>query len=238
MLLMTLVLAASPALQPLDSIYPDLDAFYRDLHQTPELSSHEDKTAAKLAERMRKAGYEVTTGVGGTGILAVLRNGSGPTLLIRTEMDALPVEEKTGLAYSSKGTAPDPSGKIVPVMHACGHDIHMTSWVGAATLLAKAKDRWHGTLEFVGQPAEETVVGARAMLAAGLYQKAPKPDYALAIHDKAELASGKVGITRGFALANVDSVDVIIYGRGGHGAFPHKTIDPVLIAARTVVALQ
>lgn len=237
MLILALLLSASP-LQPLDTLYPDLDALYRDLHQNPELSSHEEKTAAKLAERMRKLGYEVTTGVGGNGVVAVLRNGAGPTLLVRTDMDALPVEEKTGLPYSSKVTAPDPAGKAVPVMHACGHDIHMTSWIGAATLLAQAKDQWHGTLVFVGQPAEETVVGARAMLGAGLYQKVPKPDFALTIHDKADLPAGKIGIVKGYVMANVDSVDVFIYGRGGHGAWPHKTIDPVVIGARTVVALQ
>jgi len=240
MLLLTLLIAAQAqaALRPLDSIYPDLDALYRDLHRSPELSTREEKTSAKLAERLRRLGYEVFTNVGGYGVAGVLHNGPGHTLLLRTDMDALPVEEKTGLPYASHVTAPDPSGKVVPVMHACGHDLHMSAWVGAATLLAQAKDSWHGTLVMVGQPAEETGAGARAMLAAGLFQKVPKPDFAVAIHDKADLPSGKLGIVRGYALANVDSVDLTIYGKGGHGAWPQETIDPIVIAARTVVALQ
>ena len=238
MLLLTVLIAASPALQPLDAIYPDLDAFYRDLHQTPELSSHEEKTAAKLAERIRKAGYEVHTGVGGTGVVAILRNGAGPTVLVRTELDALPVQEQTGLPYASRVTATDPNGKTVPVMHACGHDIHMTSWLGAAELLAKAKSQWRGTLLFVGQPAEETVGGARAMIADGLFTKYGKPDYCLAVHDTAVLPAGKIGLVRGYAMANVDSVDITIFGKGGHGAFPQSTIDPIVIAARTVLSLQ
>ena len=239
MLLLSLLIAAqSPVLQPLDSIYPDLDALYRDLHQHPELSSREVNTAAKLAERMRQLGYEVQTGVGGNGVVAVLKNGAGPAVLIRTDMDALPVEEKTGLPYASKATSPDPAGKIVPVMHACGHDVHMTSWIGAATLLAQAKDRWRGTVIFIGQPAEETVAGAKGMLEAGLLKRVPKLDFTLAIHDNADLPSGKVGIVHGYTLANVDSVDVTIFGKSGHGAWPHKTVDPIVIAARTVVALQ
>jgi hippurate hydrolase len=238
MIALALMLAVSPALQPLDSIYPDLDALYRDLHQTPELSSHEEKTAARLAERMRKLGYEVQTGVAGTGVVAVLHNGAGPTVLLRTELDALPVEEKTGLPYASHATGTDPAGKTVPVMHACGHDIHMTSWVGAATLLAQAKSQWRGTLIFVGQPAEETVGGAKAMVDSGLYQRVGKPDYTIAQHDSATLPAGQVGIVRGYALANVNSVDVTIYGKGGHGAYPQTTVDPIVIAARTVLALQ
>src|ERR1041384_5433989 len=197
-MLIALLLAASPALEPLDQIYPDLDAFYRDLHQTPELSSHEEKTAAKLAERMRKLGYEVQTGVApGTAVVAVMRSGAGPTVLIRTELDALPVEERTGLPYSRHATATDPNGKTVPVMHACGHDIHMTSWLGAATLLAQSKSQWRGTVMFVAQPAEETVGGAKNMVAAGLYKKYGKPDFCLAQHDSASLPAGQVGIVRG-----------------------------------------
>jgi amidohydrolase len=238
MLILSLLIAASSVLQPLDAIYPDLDALYCDLHEHPELSSREVKTAAKLAERMRQLGYEVQTGVGGNGVVALLKNGAGPAVLIRTDMDALPVEEKTGLPYASKATSPDPAGKIVPVMHACGHDVHMTSWIGAATLLARAKDRWRGTVIFIGQPAEETVAGAKGMLEAGLLKRVPKLDFSLAIHDKADLPSGKVGIVRGYALANADSVDVTVFGKGGHGAWPHKTVDPIVIAARTVVALQ
>ncbi len=238
MMILSLLIAASSVLQPLDAIYPDLDALYRDLHEHPELSSREAKTAANLAERMRRLGYEVQTGVGGNGVVAVLKNGAGPAVLIRTDMDALPVEEKTGLPYASKATSPDPAGKIVPVMHACGHDVHMTSWIGAATLLAQAKDRWRGTVIFIGQPAEETMAGAKGMLEAGLLKRVPKLDFSLAIHDKADLPSGKIGIVHGYTLANADSVDVTIFGKSGHGAWPHKTVDPIVIAARTVVALQ
>jgi hippurate hydrolase len=224
-----MLLAAPDLLARIDSIYPDLDALYRDLHQHPELSLHEEKTAAKMADRLRKLGFEVLTGVGGNGVVGVLRNGQGPTVLLRTDIDALPVEEKTGLPYSSKEAG---------VAHACGHDIHMTSWVGAATLLSQAKDRWRGTLVLVAQPAEEIVKGAKAMIADGLFKRVPKPDYAVAIHDKADLPSGKVGIVSGYALANVDTLEMTIFGKGGHGAFPHTTIDPVVIAARTVLALQ
>ena len=228
-------LAASPNL---DALYPELDAFYIDLHQNPELSSHEEKTAAKLADRLRSQGYEVTTNFGGTGVVALMRNGKGPTLMLRTDMDALPVEEKTGLPYASKVTVKGPAGTMVPVMHACGHDIHMTSLVGAATMLAKMKDRWQGTLVLIGQPAEETVDGAKGMLRAGLYTKFPKPNFVVALHDSAELPAGTVGYASGFVYANVDSVNITIFGKGGHGAYPHKTIDPVVIAARTVLALQ
>ncbi len=228
-------LAASPSL---DALYPELDAFYIDLHRNPELSGHEEKTAAKLADRLRSLGYEVTTGFSGTGLVALMRNGKGPTLLLRADMDALPVEEKTGLPYASKVTVKGPGGNLVPVMHACGHDVHMTSLVGAAAMLAKMKDRWQGTLLLIGQPAEETVHGAKGMLNAGLYTKFPKPNYVVALHDNAELPSGTVGYASGFVYANVDSVDITIFGKGGHGAYPHKTIDPVVIAARTVLALQ
>jgi amidohydrolase len=230
--------APSPVLAPLDAIYPELDKLYVDLHQTPELSFHEEKTAAKMADRLRALGFEVTTGVGKTGVVGILRNGKGPTVMLRTDLDALPVEEKTGLPYASKVTATDDAGETVRVMHACGHDVHMTSWIGAATLLSRAKDRWRGTLMMVGQPAEEKGGGAAKMLADGLFTKFPKPDFAFAIHDSAQAPSGKVEFVPGYALANVDSVDVTIYGKGGHGAYPHTTVDPIVIAARTVVALQ
>jgi hippurate hydrolase len=230
--------AAPPALAPLDSIYPDLDKLYIDLHQTPELSLHEEKTAAKLAARLKALGYEVTTGVGGTGVVAILKNGKGPTVLVRADMDALPVEERTGLAYASKVTTKDDSGATVSVMHACGHDIHMTSLIGAATLLARAKDRWRGTLFLIAQPAEEKGGGARSMLKDGLFTRFPKPDFAISFHDKASMPAGKLIYTPGFAFANVDSVDLTIYGRGGHGAYPHATVDPIVIAARTILALQ
>ncbi len=233
--------ASSPATSlsaQVDSVYKDVEALYIDLHQNPELSLHEQKTAAKLADALGRTGFEVTTGVGGTGVVGVLRNGSGPTVMLRTDTDALPVEEKTGLAYASHVRTKDDSGADVPVMHACGHDIHMASWIGTARIMAATKDRWHGTLVMVGQPAEERVMGAKAMLADGLYTRFPKPDYALAIHDTSSLPSGKLGFTNGFALANSDSLHVVIYGKGGHGAHPQSTVDPIVIAARTILALQ
>ena len=231
-------LETSASIPNLDPIYSGLDAFYIDLHQNPELSGHEEKTAAKLADRLRRLGYQVTTGVGGTGVVALMKNGSGPTLMLRADMDALPVEERTGLPYASKVTVKGPGGATVPVMHACGHDVHMTTLLGAATLLAQMKDRWRGTLMLIGQPAEETVKGAEGMLKDGLFTKFPKPTYAVALHDSAELPSGTIGYAPGFFLAAADSVDITVFGRGGHGAYPHKTIDPVLIAARIVLALQ
>lgn len=229
---------SSPVLAPLDAIYPDLEKLYLDLHQSPELSFHEEKTAAKMAQRLRTLGFEVTTGVGKTGVVGILRNGKGPTVMLRTDLDALPVEEQTGLPYASKVTTTDDAGDTVPVMHACGHDIHMTSWIGAATLLSRAKDRWRGTLMMVGQPAEERGSGASKMLADGLFTKFPKPDFAFAIHDSAQAPAGTVQPISGYALANVNSVDITIYGKGGHGAYPHTTVDPIVIAARTVLALQ
>jgi hippurate hydrolase len=230
--------AMSPVLVPLDAIYPDLEKLYLDLHQNPELSFHEEKTAAKMADRLRALGFEVTTGVAKTGVVGILRNGKGPTVMLRTDLDALPVEEKTGLPYASKVTTTDDAGETVHVMHACGHDLHMTSWIGAATLLSRGKDRWRGTLMMVGQPAEEKGGGASKMLADGLFTRFPKPDFAFAIHDSAQAPAGTVQSISGYALANVDSVDLTIYGKGGHGAYPHTTIDPIVIAARTVLALQ
>jgi hippurate hydrolase len=233
----TALLAASPV-DALDQLYPQLESLYLDLHKNPELSMKEQRTSARMAEELRKLGYEVTTGVGGTGVVGVLRNGKGPTVLLRTELDALPVEEKTGLPYASHATGVNPAGQTVPVMHACGHDAHMAGWTGAAALLARAKDRWRGTVLMVGQPGEETVQGARAMLADGFLQKFPKPDFAVAVHDSSDLPSGKVFFVPGFGMASVDSVDVTLFGRGGHGAKPNTTIDPVVIAARTVLAIQ
>lgn len=230
--------APSPVLQGLDALYPELDALYQDLHQNPELSQQEEKTAAKLAERLRKLGFEVTEHIGGHGVVALLRNGKGPTVLVRTDLDALPVEEKTGLPYASRVTAKDPSGQSVPVMHACGHDVHMTAWLGTAALLARSKDRWRGTVMMVGQPAEEQGSGARKMLQDGLYNRFPRPSFAIAIHNSATAASGTVEYVAGYALANVDSVDVTIYGKGGHGAYPHTTVDPIVIAARAILSLQ
>ncbi|MEX0880888.1 MAG: amidohydrolase [Thermoanaerobaculia bacterium] len=230
--------SGSPVLAPLNFIYPDLDALYIDLHRTPELSLHEEKTSAKLAGRLRALGYEVTERVGGYGVVAVMKNGRGPTVLVRADMDALPVEEKTGLAYASKVRTKNDAGVEVPVMHACGHDVHMTSLIGAATLLAKSKSRWRGTLVLIAQPAEEGGGGAENMLKDGLLTRFPKPDFALALHDFPFLPAGSVGVTSGYALANVDSVDITIYGRGGHGSAPQNTVDPIVIAARTVLALQ
>jgi amidohydrolase len=235
--LVALVLAASP-LEGLDQLYPQLDALYLDLHRNPELSMKEQRTSARLADELRKLGYEVTPGVGGTGVVGILRNGKGPTVLLRTELDALPIEEKTGLPHASTATGVNPAGQTVPVMHACGHDAHMAGWTGAAALLARMKDRWRGTVLMIGQPGEETVQGARAMIADGLFARFPKPDFSLAVHDSSDLPAGKVYFVPGYAMASVDSVDLTIFGRGGHGAKPNTTIDPVVIAARTVLALQ
>ena len=232
--------AADPSAnkQQIDSMYPDLNKLYVDLHQNPELAFQEKQTSAKLAERLKAMGYDVTTGVGGTGIVAVMKNGAGPTVLLRTDMDALPIEEKTGLPFASHVTEKNPAGETVPVMHACGHDIHMTSWIGTAKLMADNKQQWHGTLMLVGQPAEEVVTGASAMIKDGLFTKFPHPDYAFAVHDDDSMPAGVVGFHPGPFRASADSVDITIFGRGGHGAKPQATIDPVLIASKTVVALH
>jgi hippurate hydrolase len=218
--------------------YPSLLELYKQLHSHPELSFQEVQSAARVAEELRKAGCEVTTGVGKLGVVGVLRNGAGPTVLIRADMDALPVKEQTGLPYASTVTAKDAQGKEVPVMHACGHDIHMTWLVGAARVLGQTKDRWHGTLVFIGQPAEEAVGGALGMLNDGLFKRFPRPDFCFALHDDSELVAGTVGYTPGYSGANIDSVDITVYGAGGHGAYPHKTKDPVVLAAQIVLALQ
>jgi amidohydrolase len=240
-----IALAFSPVLaqqstdsKEVDSVYPDAHALYLDLHEHPELSAHETQTAAKLAERLRSLGYEVTEHVGGTGIVAVMRNGAGPTVMLRTELDALPVEEKTGLAYASKVQAKDDAGHDVPVMHACGHDLHMAAIVGTAAIMARSKDSWHGTLMIIGQPAEETIGGAKAMIAGGLFTRFPKPDVAVAMHVGNTLVAGQVGIVPGIYNTNADSVKITIYGKGGHGSAPHTAVDPIVIAARTIVALQ
>ena len=227
-----------PSKAEVDAIYPQMEALYLDLHRNPELSSHEEKTAAKIADQLRKLGYEVTTGFGGTGVVGVLKNGSGPTVMIRAELDALPVEEKTGLPYASQVKSKNDKGVDVGVMHACGHDLHMAIGMGTAALLAQSKDRWRGTFIYVGQPAEETVKGAVAMLKEGLYTKFPKPDFAIAVHDSSGIAAGKIGYVSGFALANSDAVEVTIFGRGGHGSAPQVAIDPIVIAARTILAWQ
>lgn len=228
--------------QPLVSAYgrehAALVAFYKKLHAAPELSQKEQNTAAALAAQLRELKLEVTTGVGGHGVVGVLRNGAGPTLLLRTEMDALPIEEKTGLPFASRVRATDAAGRAVSVMHACGHDVHMTAWVGAARLLAGAKDRWAGTLVMIAQPAEETGAGALKMLADGLFRRFPRPDHALALHVSAEVASGEIAYAPEHTFAGIDGVDITVFGRGGHGAYPHRTVDPIVIASRIVVALQ
>ena len=231
--------AADPKLAAeVDAVYPQLEKLYLDLHQSPELSFEEANTSAKLADIARKLGYEVTDHVGGYGVIAVMKNGPGPTVMFRTDMDALPVEEKTGVAYASHVHAKDITGDTVPVMHACGHDIHMSSWVGTATIMAQTRDRWSGTLIMLAQPAEERVSGAKAMVKDGLFTRFPKPDFAVGAHDSAVLPAGKVGIVAGPAMASSDALEVTIYGKGGHGASPHTTVDPVLIAARSILAFQ
>jgi len=220
------------------SVYPEVQALYVDLHQHPELSSHEIETAAKLASKLRSLGYEVTEHVGGTGIVAILKNGPGPTVMLRTELDALPVEEKTGLAYASKVRTKDDAGQDVPVMHACGHDLHMASIVATGAIMAQSKNTWHGTLMLIGQPAEETIGGADAMIKDGLLKRFPRPEVAVAMHVGNLLPAGKVGVTPGIYDTNSDSLRITIYGKGGHGSAPHTAVDPIVIAARTILALQ
>lgn len=219
---------------------------YKALHSAPELSHYEVKTSAMLAGELRSLGYTVTERIGryrrpqwtGYGVVGVMKNGEGPVVLVRADMDALPVEEKTGLPYASKVRVKNDAGQEVGVMHACGHDIHVTSLIGTARMLAALKDEWRGTLVLVGQPAEETGDGAKAMLDDGLYNRVPRPDYAIAMHDQADIEVGKVGMTPGYALANVTSVDITVRGIGGHGAKPENTKDPVVLAAQIVLALQ
>lgn len=221
-----------------DAIYPEIEKLYMDLHRNPELAFQERRTAATLAERVKALGYEVTTGVGGTGIVAILRNGPGPVVMLRTELDALPIEEKTGLPFASTATTKNAAGEAVPVSHMCGHDLHMSAWAGTAELMAKSRENWHGTLMLVGQPAEEIVAGATRMLGDGLFTRFPKPDYALGMHVDHTLPAGVIGFHPGYFRANTTGLDVTVYGKGGHGAYPRNAIDPVVIAARIVLALQ
>ncbi|MES2172789.1 MAG: amidohydrolase [Pseudomonadota bacterium] len=219
----------------------DMDSLmtlYRDLHANPELSLQEVNTAAKLAKRLKALKFDVTEKVGGTGVVAVMKNGSGPTLLIRADMDGLPVVEQTGLAFASKVRTKTPEGVETGVMHACGHDTHMTAFIETAKLLAARKDEWKGTLVMILQPAEEVGKGARMMLEDGLYTRFPKPTHAIAFHDAANMAAGQIGYTPGYALANVDSVDILVKGVGGHGAYPQTTRDPIVLASRIVTSLQ
>jgi hippurate hydrolase len=236
--LLTAPAAADPLRDAVAKDMPSLLSLYRDLHASPELSMQEVKTAAKLAAEAKKLGFDVTTGVGKTGVVAVMKNGPGPVLLVRADMDGLPVVEQTGLPYASKVRATSVTGVESGVMHACGHDTHMAAWVGTARRLAAMKDQWSGTLVMILQPGEEIGVGAKAMLDDGLYTRFPKPTHAIAFHDAASLPAGTIGYSNGWALANVDSVDVLVKGVGGHGAYPHTTKDPIVLGSRIVGSLQ
>lgn len=216
----------------------NLKALFEHFHQNPELSHREFKTAKRLAAEIRTLGYDVTEGVGGTGVVAVMENGEGPTVMIRADMDGLPIKEDTGLPYISTATQEDIDGEVKPVMHACGHDTHITSLVGTARQMAARKDKWSGTLVLIGQPAEERISGARKMLEDGLYKRFPKPDYALAFHVSASQPTGTVEVPLGIRASSSDSVDIVVHGVGAHGASPHKGIDPVLVASQIVVSLQ
>ena len=231
-------LSAATLSDAVASDMPRLMTLYRDLHANPELSMQEQRSPAKLAAEMRALGFKVTEKVGKTGVVAVMENGAGPVLLVRADMDALPVVEQTGLPFASKVRAVARSGVETGVMHACGHDTHMTAWLGTARRLAAMKDQWSGTLVMILQPGEETGEGAKAMLDDGLYTRFPKPAYALAFHDAAALPAGVIGVTPGYALANVDSVDITVRGVGGHGAYPQTTRDPIVLASRIVTTLQ
>jgi hippurate hydrolase len=237
-LLSAFAVAQSSSFKEVENVYPQAHSIYLDLHEHPELSGHETQTAAKLATSLRSAGYDVTEHVGGTGVVAVLKNGAGPTIMLRTELDALPVEENTGLPYASKVHTQDDTGRDVPVMHACGHDVHMASLVGTAEIMAHSKNTWHGTLILIGQPAEETIGGAEGMIRDGLFTRFPKPDAITALHVGNEFPAGTVAITPGIYNTNSDSIRITIYGKGGHGASPHTTVDPIVIAARTILSLQ
>ncbi|HVQ14074.1 MAG TPA: amidohydrolase [Vicinamibacterales bacterium] len=228
----------TPTPAEIDSIFADVDALYVDLHRSPELAFQEVQTAGKLAARLKALGFDVTTGVGKTGVVGILKNGAGPTVMLRTELDALPVEEKTGLPFASTVVTKNAAGQTTPVMHACGHDLHMSAWAGTARLMAEHRDRWSGTLMMVGQPAEEGLGGARAMLTDGLFTRFPKPDFALSLHDDDTMPAGTIGYHAGLFRAMSDTVTITVYGRGGHGAMPHNTIDPIVLASRIVLSLQ
>src|SRR5436189_2126820 len=225
-----------------DAELPSLLGIYKDIHTHPELSGYEERTAKLIAKELRAAGCQVTEHLGkyensklkGYGVVGVMKNGDGPTVLVRTDMDALPVEEETGLPYASKAVTKNDEGKDVHVMHACGHDAHIAAFIGTVRALAKLKDQWHGTIVFVAQPAEETGNGARALLKDGLYDRFGKPNFALGFHDKADLETGRIGVTEGYTSANVDSVDVTVRGVGGHGGYAYKTKDPIVFAAEMI----
>lgn len=229
-----------------DTELPSLITIYKDLHTHPELSTREERSAGIVAKELKAAGCEVTEHVGKYekadmpcfGVIGVMKNGDGPVVAIRSDLDGLPVKEETGVPYASTVMTKNDAGQDVGVMHACGHDIHMSSLIGTARALGKMKDKWHGTVIFIGQPAEETVGGARALLKDGLYTRWPKPNFVLGLHDDAEIAAGQIGVTEGYCYANVDSVDVSVKGQGGHGAYPHKTKDPVVLAAQMINGWQ
>lgn len=228
---------ADPVRERIAADLPNLMTIYRDLHQNPELSEQEFRSSKIMAAEARKAGFEVTEGVFKTGVVAVLRNGPGPVVMIRADMDALPVVEQTGLAFASKARGTTAAGIESGVMHACGHDTHMTAWIATARVMAANRDKWSGTLIMIGQPAEETIGGAGGMVRDGLMTRWPKPDFVLAIHDS-DMPSGVIGVKSGFALANVDSVDITVKGVGGHGAYPQNTKDPIVLASAIVMRLQ
>lgn len=218
--------------------YEYLEKLYKHLHLHPELSFQEKESAKRMAQELQSLGFEVTEGIGGYGVIGIFKNGEGPTVMVRTDTDGLPIKEDTGLPFASKDMGKDDQGKEVPTMHGCGHDVHMTVWTGTARRLVAMKDQWKGTLLFIAQPAEERGSGARMMLKEGLFSKFPTPDFCLALHCSATLPAGTVGYKAGYALASVDMVDITVYGQGGHGAYPHTTIDPIVLASRMVLAFQ
>ena len=222
----------------LQKTMPGIEKLYLDLHQSPELSYHEKQTGQKLAKQLKKLGFTVTDNVGGYGVVGIYKNGDGPTVMIRTDTDGLPIVEQTGKPYASKVTVTNDAGATVGVMHGCGHDIHMSSFIGTAQQLMAHKDQWQGTLMMVAQPAEEVGGGAKAMLKEGLFTKYPTPDHVIGLHVSASVPAGKVSMKTEYTMASVDSVDITVKGKGGHGAYPHTTIDPVVIASRIVLALQ
>ena len=235
----TLGVQADTALQAtIQEDYPYLESLYLHLHKNPEISFQEEKTSMRMAEELRSLGFTVTENVGGYGVVGVLKNGEGPTVLLRTDMDALPVQEKTGKPYASTATTVDEHGNTVSVMHACAHDVHMTVFTGAARRLIAMTDQWQGTLVMIAQPAEERGAGARAMLKDGLFERFPRPDYNLGLHVSASAPAGTVIHTKGYVMASVDSVDITVFGVGGHGAYPHRTKDPVVLSAQIINALQ
>ncbi|GGF09412.1 M20 metallopeptidase family protein [Pseudoalteromonas gelatinilytica] len=222
----------------LQQTMPDIEKLYLDLHQSPELSYHEKQTGQKIAKQLKQLGFTVTDNVGGYGVVGIYENGDGPTIMIRTDTDGLPIVEQTGKPYASKVTVTNDTGATVGVMHGCGHDIHMSSFIGTAQQLMTHKDQWQGTLMMVAQPAEEVGGGAKAMLKEGLFTKYPTPDHVIGLHVSASVPAGKVSMKTEYTMASVDSVDITVKGKGGHGAYPHTTIDPVVIASRIVLALQ